>query len=54
MQKQQGKGADVNIKDNRGDTASMWAAWHGHTEVVELLKSKESTQKNNEKLCIVQ
>ncbi len=31
------RGADVNAKERRGQTALMWAAADGHTEVVELL-----------------
>ena len=31
------RGADVNAKERRGQTALMWAAAEGHAEVVELL-----------------
>ena len=30
-------GANVNAKDNDGNTALMWAAYNGHTERVKLL-----------------
>ncbi len=30
--------ADVNLQDKYGWTVLMWAAWRGHTEIVELLK----------------
>jgi len=31
------RGADVNTKERRGQTALMWAAADGHTQVVQLL-----------------
>ena len=31
-------GADVNAKNNNGDTALMWAARNGYAKVVSLLK----------------
>jgi ankyrin repeat protein len=34
------KGADVNAKDNEGNTALSLASSRGHTLVVELLKSR--------------
>jgi ankyrin repeat protein len=30
-------GADVNLQNKRGNTALMFAAWHGHTDCAELL-----------------
>jgi len=30
--------ADVNAKDNQGDTPVQWAARNGHKDVVELLR----------------
>ena len=31
------KGANLNVKDDRGRTPFHWAAYHGHKEIVELL-----------------
>jgi ankyrin repeat protein len=31
-------GADADVKDEEGETALMWAAAGGHTEVVKILK----------------
>ena len=37
-------GADVNVKDNNGDTPLYWASINGHTEVVKLLKQYGATK----------
>lgn len=34
-------GANVNIKNNWGDTALGWAERKGYTEIIELLKKEE-------------
>ena len=33
-------GADVNIKNNDGDTALIWASYNGYTEIVKLLENR--------------
>ena len=33
-------GADINMKDESGRTALMWAVERGHTDIVELLQGK--------------
>jgi ankyrin repeat protein len=38
MQTLLAKGADVDVKDNDGVTALMYAAQNGHKHIVELLK----------------
>ena len=35
------KGADVNVKGNRGETALMFSAGKGHTDTVKALLDKE-------------
>ena len=44
------KGADVNAKDSKGETALMVAAFYGRKETVELLLSKgaDVNAKDNE------
>ena len=34
------RGADVNVKDNKNQTALMVASQNGHREIVELLLAK--------------
>ena len=36
------KGAEVNAKDESGQTASILASWKGHGEEVDLLKRAEA------------
>ena len=36
------QGADVNVKDNDGETALIWAAYRGYTDIAELLIDKEA------------
>jgi len=44
------KGADVNAKDDEGNTALMWTSFHGNTEIAKLLieKAADINAKDNE------
>lgn len=38
------KGADVNVKDEDGGTALMWASRNSHTDVVQLRKKSRAKE----------
>jgi len=48
------EGIDVNIKDNDGMTALMWAAYKCHLNAVELLLDNDAdvNEKNNEGMTV--